>query len=384
MNGQQMRLNDHGIGELPPDTYERPGDELIAVGASHSRKSRWRLTIMIVLLFWLFWYLVQSAYMVANDPAEVLKYAPPRTGVAAAGVAISLVIAAILDRLKNSRLSFRAFVATFLAFAATVLHAVITRHIWAGFVSMDTDATSSTLAIYTTDFVLRCWFFASQTAIILALSYAADVREREDRIQTLQRLAHAAQLRALRNQLNPHFIFNALNSIAGLISLRRVDEAEVMTVNLADFLRTTLALDPQQLITLEEEIELQTLYLDVEKQRFPERLQIEIDIPPDLQKALVPGLITQPLVENSIKYAVARSSEPVHVRIAASAQDSRLKLIVEDCGGNANSPGCKSTRTGLSNVANRLSAHFGELAQFEATQTKSGFRNTITIPLRVA
>jgi two-component system LytT family sensor kinase len=383
MNDRQIGLNDRWADERPPDQYERLQEDSAVDGGTRSAKSRWRLTIVIILLFWTFWYLVQSAYMLVNDPNDLLKYALPRTLVGGTGAAISLAIAAVLDRLKGSRLSLRAIVAIALALFSTILHAVITRQIWLAFLP-EMRETSSLLTIYTSDFVLRCWFFASQSAIILALSYAADVREREDRIHNLQRLAHAAQLRALRNQLNPHFIFNALNSIAGLMSTKRVEEAEKMTINLADFLRTTLALDPQKLITLDEEIELQTLYLDVEKQRFPKRLQIEIDIDPELRRALVPSLITQPLVENSIKYAVARSSEPVHVRIAASANADRLQLTVEDCGGNASAPDCRSTKTGLSNVASRLSAHFGDLAQFQAARTESGFRNTILIPLRVA
>jgi two-component system LytT family sensor kinase len=383
MNDRQGRSDERTAGEQHSKPHERQVDQLPVSETIRAAKSRWRLTIGVILLFWLFWYLVQSAYMVVNDPKDLLQYAPPRTLVAVAGIAISIIIAAILDRLKDSRLSLRGIVAVGLALVATVVHGVITRHIWLAFVPMEQES-SSILAIYTSDFVLRCWFFASQSAIILALSYAADVREREERIHTLQRLAHSAQLRALRNQLNPHFIFNALNSIAGLMSRRRVEEAELMTVNLADFLRTTLALDPQKLITLEEEIELQTLYLDVEKQRFPDRLQIEIDVAPELRKALVPSLITQPLVENSIKYAVARSTEPVHVRIGAGARGDKLELTVEDGGGNAALPRCKSTRTGLLNVESRLAAHFGDLGHLHSASTGTGFRNVITIPLLVA
>jgi hypothetical protein len=359
-----------------------PSDSLVLVDATQPSKSRWRLTIAIVLAFWLFWYLVQTAYMVANAPQELLKYAPGRTLVAASGAALSLMIAAVLDRLKNSRLSFRAFAAILLALVATMVHGVITQHIWMALVP-EMRPTSPIWVVYTTDFVVRCWFFASQSAIILALSYAADVREREERIRALQALAHSAQLRALRNQLNPHFLFNALNSIMGLMSAKRIDEAEMMTANLSDFLRTTLALDPQRLITLDEELQLQTLYLDVQKLRFPDRLRVEIDIPSNLRSACVPSLITQPLVENSVKYAVARSTEPVQLRIWARQRQDRLELGVEDSGGNAETAPVEGARLGLANVADRLRTHYAGNARFEAAvRPEGGFRNLMTIPLR--
>src|SRR4030095_4921936 len=132
----------------------------------------------------------------------------------------------------------------------------------------------------------RLWVFVSLSAIILALSYSADIRDREVQIHALQSLAQSAQIRALRYQLNPHFLFNALNSIAGLMRRERVAEAEGMTVSLADFLRSSLALDPQSTITLEEELRLQQLYLDIEKVRFPERLRTHIEISPQVEHAL--------------------------------------------------------------------------------------------------
>ena len=108
-----------------------------------------------------------------------------------------------------------------------------------------------------------------------------------------------------------------------------------MTENLADFLRATLALDPQQLIALDEEISLQNLYLSVEKVRFPERLNVVVDMPEETRSVLVLALITQPLVENSIKYAVARSTGRWVLRNCRALLGGILELIVEDDGGNA-------------------------------------------------
>jgi LytS/YehU family sensor histidine kinase len=234
------------------------------------------------------------------------------------------------------------------------------------------------------DYVLRLWYFGSLSGIILALSYAADVRDREERIGRLQALAHSAQIRALRNQLNPHFLFNALNSISGLISAKRVPDAEIMTEDLADFLRLTLALDPQRMITLDQELHLQRLYLSIEKVRFPDRLHVEENVPDALRTALVPSLITQPLIENSIKYAVARSTRRVELRVSARASGEVLEITVSDSGGDAVAGRSKGARLGLTNVAERVHMHYGEEGHFIAEPEPSGgFRNVIRIPLQV-
>jgi LytS/YehU family sensor histidine kinase len=157
-----------------------------------------------------------------------------------------------------------------------------------------------------------------------------------------------------------------------------------MTVSLADFLRTSLALDPQSTIPLEEELNLQRLYLDIEKVRFPERLRTHVEIAPQTVRALVPSLITQPLIENSLKYAVARSTKPVDLRISASASNSCLEILVEDSGGNAEQAAARGASLGLANVAERLRAHYGKEAMIEAgPKDGGGFFNLIRLPLEL-
>jgi LytS/YehU family sensor histidine kinase len=222
--------------------------------------------------------------------------------------------------------------------------------------------------------------FGSISAIVLAVSYADDIRRREQRISALQALADSAQVRALRNQLNPHFLFNALNSIAGLIAGGHHTSAERMTEDVADFLRVSIAMDAQSLITLGDELRLQDLYLQIEKVRFPDRLLVESDVPDELRTLLVPALITQPLIENSIKYAVARSTGLVRLSIRVRRTDSGIEIVIEDDGGNAAETAPKGAKLGLSNVINRLHAHYGTSASFQAQVTESGgFRNVIVI-----
>lgn len=364
----------------PAALADRPADL-----GPHRARSSMRLTLAIICAFWVLWYVAQTALSFMNNkPSEAAGWLAPRLLIALTGVALSCAIAVVLKSLGSRTLLQRALAAFGLSIAGTVLHGVISQRIWE-LLSPDSMPTSSLWIIYGTDFIVRFWFFASQSAIILALSYAADVREREQQIHSLQALAQGAQLRALRNQLNPHFLFNALNSVVGLISADRPRDAETMTENLADFLRLTLALDPQQLISLDEEIQLQKLYLDIEQVRFPDRLTIHVDVPADARRALVPSLITQPLIENTIKYAVARSTEAVDLRISAAAHKHQLEILIEDNGGNARNSSPKGARLGLRNVIERLNMHYdgaGELATEH--RPDGGFRNTIRIPLQFA
>jgi LytS/YehU family sensor histidine kinase len=224
----------------------------------------------------------------------------------------------------------------------------------------------------------------SMSVIVLALTYAMDVREREQRIAALRSFAHGAQLRALRFQLNPHFLFNALNSVASLISRNRNLEAETMTECLSDFLRSTMGMDPEGEINLAQEIALQSLYLQIEKSRFPDRLVVELSVPDELRPAAVPNLITQPLVENAVKYAVARSTAPVTLRISARREEDSLLLIVADDGGDAEPAPDGGTRIGLRNVAERLRLLFGAAASLSAgPRAPRGFEAAIRLPLRL-
>ena len=133
----------------------------------------------------------------------------------------------------------------------------------------------------------------------------------------MKELAQEARMAALRYQINPHFLFNTLNSISSLVLERRNAEAETMLLNLSTFLRATLAADPGGTIALREEIRLQQLYLAIEEVRFPDRMHVTVDIPCDLSALAVPALILQPLVENALRYAVEPSESMTTVSITA-------------------------------------------------------------------
>jgi two-component sensor histidine kinase len=232
----------------------------------------------------------------------------------------------------------------------------------------------------------RYFFLAAWAALYLAISYAAEARRIERHAARLEQAAQQAELRSLRYQVNPHFLFNTLNSLSSLVMTNKPDEAERMIMSLSNFYRTSLTGDPLDDVPLSEEVHLQQLYLEIETVRFPDRLRVRIDVPPALADCCVPGLILQPLVENAIKYGVSRTSRPVTVTIRAWEEEGLLNVSVSDDGAAA--PGSASlyegNGIGLVNVRDRLAARFGASGRLDVTQAEQGeegFVARLTMPV---
>ncbi len=233
------------------------------------------------------------------------------------------------------------------------------------------------------------WYFlfAAWSAIFIAMTQQQLARLTERRLAEAETAAHAAQVRALRYQVNPHFLFNTLNSLSALVMSGRADRAEEMLMALATFFRTSLSLDPSADVTLGQEIDLQRLYLDIEQIRFPERLRVAIDVPDDLAGAQVPALILQPLVENAIKYGVSATRDPVLLTISARRLDGgRIQIDVINRLAEAGPtipaavPAHEGTGLGLANVCQRLEAHYGERADCRFGPVPGGYRVSIALP----
>ena len=224
------------------------------------------------------------------------------------------------------------------------------------------------------------FFFVSWSVFYLALSYAGAVRASERETARLRAAAQTAELRALRYQVNPHFLFNTLNSISSLVMSGKREDAEAMILNLSTFFRTSLASEPTEDVPLADEIAVQQLYLEIEAVRFPQRLQARFDIAPEALNACLPGLILQPLIENAIKYGVAAARRPVQICVRAKVTGEKLEVTVSDVGGGAKAP--NGAGVGLRNVRDRLTARFGEAAWLTAgKRAEGGFAATITLPL---
>ena len=236
--------------------------------------------------------------------------------------------------------------------------------------------------------VVWLFFFIAWGAFYLANEAQAEALGAERRLADAESAAQAAQVRALRYQVNPHFLFNTLNSLSSLVMTGRTDRAETMLLALSTFFRTSLSLDPSADVSLAEEIDLQRLYLDIEMARFPDRLTVEIDVPADLEAVRMPALLLQPIVENAIKYGVSRSRKAVVVRIEARRLDSQRMLLEisnrPKHGGKDELPAAthEGTGLGLANVCQRLEARWGNRASCRyGPMASGGFKVSLTIPV---
>lgn len=227
-------------------------------------------------------------------------------------------------------------------------------------------------------FVLLSW-----SALYCGIKYAQLLQEEREQGLKVSAMAHESQLKMLRYQLNPHFLFNTLNAISTLILEKDTELANTMVTRLSHFLRYSLDNDPMQKISLAQEIEALQLYLSIEKVRFEERLQLEIDLDEASGKALIPSLLLQPIVENSIKYAIASSVDGGKIRVAGKVFAGDLLLELSDDG-----PGLDlehngmpvGSGVGLVNTRERLAELYGAAQSF---RLEASDPHGLTIHIRI-
>ena len=230
------------------------------------------------------------------------------------------------------------------------------------------------------------WSFIAWCAIVFAIDYDQLARENTLRLAEAQALAAESQNQMLRYQINPHFLFNTLNALSSLILQKDFDRAERMVLSLSNFLRSSLEKAPGDKITLADELTAQRQYLAIEQERFAERLRLTETTPPGLLDALLPGLILQPLIENAVKYGVARTTRPVLVEIIAETRGGKLAVTVRDdavpdmVAAGANPP--QTLGVGLENVRRRLAVLYGTAGVLTAgPRPDGGFAATVELPL---
>lgn len=225
-------------------------------------------------------------------------------------------------------------------------------------------------------FLLLAW--ASTYFALLAGVQARAAQRREEQFRSA---AKAAELRSLRYQVNPHFLFNTLNSLSALVMTGKGERAEKMIQTISRFYRHSLANEPTADVALRDEFDMQKLYLAIEAVRFPTRLVTVYDLPEDLEEARVPGMILQPLVENSVKYAVSPVSRPVTITLTAREEFDRLVITVGDDGPGVPQGTTHGFGIGLANVRDRLEARFGPDIGFSSAPVPGGYCTEIRIPL---
>ncbi|MHA6722176.1 sensor histidine kinase [Sphingomonas sp. RS2018] len=225
------------------------------------------------------------------------------------------------------------------------------------------------------------------TALYFGINWYLIVEDQTDRMRLLESEASSAQLAMLRYQLNPHFLFNTLNSISTLVLLKQTERANAMLSRLAAFLRYTLANEPTAHVTVVQEVETLKLYLEIEKMRFEKRLRTEFEIDPRVEKARLPSLLLQPLVENAIKYAVTPQEEGADIAVSARLIGERVQITVSDTGPGligASTRPTLSTGVGLANIRERLAQAYGPDHRFETrARPGTGFAVEIEIPYQL-
>jgi len=241
------------------------------------------------------------------------------------------------------------------------------------------DARSIELSVATMPrlAVMGVWFYVMVASIV----YASRGTERAARAEAL---AVRSQLAALRAQLNPHFLFNALHTVVQLIP-REPQRAAQAAEHLAGLLRGTIE-EERDLVSLEEEWAMVQRYLDLERIRFGDRLDVHADLSPDALAALVPSFALQTLVENAVRHGAAPKVDPTRIELVAHLEDDKLALTVRDTGvGSTSEALARLDGTGLRRLRSRLEALYGDRASLElASAPNEGCRATLTLPLTLA
>ena len=245
---------------------------------------------------------------------------------------------------------------------------------WPRFLSRTQGAFLSDLLVY-----------AGVIGICYALEYYRKYREREVLATRLEAQLAQAQLDSLRMQLHPHFLFNTLNGIVGLVRDNKNNAAIRMLVGLSDLLRHTLEHSARQEVELREEINFIKLYLSIQEMRFSDRLQVQFDIDPASVRALVPNLILQPLTENALRHGISGRDDSGVVGISSRVEDDRLRLTVYDNGAGLPDHWQLNSGAGigLANTVARLQQLYNEDHEFDIrNRNGGGVEVVIVMPLR--
>jgi sensor histidine kinase YesM len=299
----------------------------------------------------------------------------------ATGYSLTLLMASLYRRLIRMRPVWTLLLSLAAVVLASVVFSVIETWSVATFLKLDFKPQG---VAYLGALPLNFSLLAAWTALYYGINYFLLL---EDQIRLRERLenqASSAQLAMLRYQLNPHFLFNTLNSISTLVLLKQTERANAMLARLSSFLRYTLANEPTAKVTLAQEVETLKLYLEIEKMRFEDRLRPHFRIEPETIGARLPSLLLQPLIENAIKYAVTPAENGADIWLTAAREGQAVRIEVADNGDGSGGEiaASPSTGVGLANIRDRLSQAYGGAHRFETRQNeRGGFSVIIEIPL---
>ena len=299
----------------------------------------------------------------------------------ATGYSLTLLMASLYRRLITMRAIWTVIISLGTVFLASAAFSFIETWSLATFINPDFKPAGPQ---YFGALILDFSILAAWSALYYGINYYLLLEEEIDQRARLESQASTAQLAMLRYQLNPHFLFNTLNSISTLVLLKQTERANAMLSRLSSFLRYTLVNEPTAKVTLVQEVETLKLYLEIEKMRFEDRLRPHFKIDGDTIGARLPSLLLQPLIENAIKYAVTSAEHGADIWINAQREGRAVRIEVADSGpGPAGTPvDAQSTGVGLANIQDRLAQAYGPAHGFSTrTNEHGGFSVIIEIPL---
>lgn len=382
-----LRQGDEGHAPASNATEEAAFDKADRIAAySNSSELRSGLraaALRLSLIYWTCMFFADSAlgHFIGIDPLEsaALKFV-----LFSAGAAMTFIMSHLLFRLRELSFTNKAL----LGFVMTGIAApLLTAIDYVNYVICEYPKPVPFDRVYSGYMLIECAsMLFGWCCLFMALLYSFEVRDRERRLAAVREEALSAQMKALRYQVNPHFLFNTLNSIAGLIEEGATTQAQRMVLSLSSFLRTTLSLDPMHDVPLSDEIALQKEYLGIERERFSDRMAFTIDMDREAGRALVPSLILQPLIENAIKHGVGRLKGNVAISLRAHREADRLRIDIEnDMPADDIRTRPPGTGLGLRNVADRLRTRFQSEAILRSGLVDARrFRVSIELPWRPA
>ncbi|WP_114229160.1 MULTISPECIES: sensor histidine kinase [Sphingomonas] len=331
---------------------------------------------------WSGYFILRSLSGVAN--AMPMMFVVHTLLLTATGYSLTLLMGSLFRRL----ITMRAIYTVILSVAAVVLAATAFSVIetWSHATFVKPGAVPFGIESFGA-ILLNFALLAAWSALYYGINYYLLLEEEIDQRALLESQASSAQLAMLRYQLNPHFLFNTLNSISTLVLLKQTERANAMLARLSSFLRYTLVNEPSAQVTLAQEVETLKLYLEIEKMRFEDRLRPHFRIDASTIGVRLPSLLLQPLVENAIKYAVTPSETGADIWLSATRNGDKVRIEVADNGhvSNEGLVATQSTGVGLANTRDRLAQAYGEAHSF-ATRTNEhgGFSVIVDIPLDAA
>jgi LytS/YehU family sensor histidine kinase len=350
-------------------------------------------------LGWSFYLMLRVASGVGSGVSTT--FIVPLLVTTATGYSITLIMGGVFRWLINRKPVVTWSLSVVCFAMAVTFHSIVDAWV---FNLLDREGAGFSGALFLSALSMNALLLGAWSALYYSINFYIIIEKQNDQMVKLESQATQAQLAMLRYQLNPHFLFNTLNSISTLVLLKQTSRANAMLSRLSSFLRYTLANEATAHVTLEQEVETLKLYLDIEKMRFENRLRPEFFFDQGVMRARLPSLLLQPLVENAIKYAVSPLEEGSEIAISARLQGDRVIITVSDSGpghventtGSAKETGtsgetgikgetgeARSTGVGLANIRDRLSQAYGEDHRFETeARVGEGFRVLIDIPFQ--